>query len=72
MLSVGITALKNKLGKYVRLAARGETVLITNRGRVVAQFVPPRQPAARRADERVSARPRGSLICGDSCCTLGT
>jgi prevent-host-death family protein len=48
VLSVGITALKNKLGKYVRLAARGETVLITNRGRVVAQFVPPRQPAARR------------------------
>jgi antitoxin (DNA-binding transcriptional repressor) of toxin-antitoxin stability system len=34
--------LKNKLSEYVRLAAGGETVLITDRDRVVAEIVPPR------------------------------
>jgi antitoxin (DNA-binding transcriptional repressor) of toxin-antitoxin stability system len=32
--------LKNKLSEYVRLAASGETVLITDRDRVVAEIVP--------------------------------
>jgi antitoxin (DNA-binding transcriptional repressor) of toxin-antitoxin stability system len=35
--------LKNKLSEYVRLAARGETVLVTDRSRVVAEIVPPQQ-----------------------------
>jgi antitoxin (DNA-binding transcriptional repressor) of toxin-antitoxin stability system len=43
MRSVGIKALKNKLSEYVRLAASGETVLVTDRDRVVAELVPPRQ-----------------------------
>lgn len=34
--------LKNKLSEYVRSAARGETVLVTDRNRVVAEIVPPR------------------------------
>jgi len=33
--------LKNKLSEYVRLAAAGETVLVTDRDRVVAELVPP-------------------------------
>ena len=33
--------LKNKLSEYVRLAASGETVLVTDRDRVVAEIVPP-------------------------------
>ena len=33
--------LKNKLSEYVRLAERGETVLVTDRDRVVAEIVPP-------------------------------
>ena len=41
MLSVGLKVLKNKLSEYVRLAAGGETVLITDRDRVVAEIVPP-------------------------------
>jgi len=41
MRSVGIKILKNKLGEYVRLAAAGESVLVTNRNRVVAQLGPP-------------------------------
>ena len=41
MRSVGLKVLKNKLSEYVRLAAGGETVLITDRDRVVAEIVPP-------------------------------
>ena len=41
MRAVGIKMLKNKLSEYVRLAAAGETVLISDRDRVVAQLGPP-------------------------------
>jgi len=41
MRSVGIKLLKNKLSEYVRLAAAGETVLVTDRDRVVAELGPP-------------------------------
>jgi len=43
MHSVGLKILKNKLSEYVRLAAAGETVVITDRGRTVAELVPPRR-----------------------------
>jgi antitoxin (DNA-binding transcriptional repressor) of toxin-antitoxin stability system len=39
--AVGLKILKNKLSEYVRLVAAGETVLITDRDRVVAEMVPP-------------------------------
>jgi prevent-host-death family protein len=42
MRSVGLRALKNSLSEYIRLAASGETVLVTDRNRVVAELVPPR------------------------------
>ena len=41
MRSVGLKILKNKLSEYVRLAAGGETVLITDGDRVVAEIVQP-------------------------------
>lgn len=41
MRAVGLKVLKNKLSEYVRLAAGGETVLVTDRDRVVAEIVPP-------------------------------
>lgn len=41
MRVVGLRVLKNKLSEYVRLAAGGETVLVTDRDRVVAELVPP-------------------------------
>ena len=41
MRKVGIKVLKNKLSEYVRLAAQGETIAITDRDRVVAQLAPP-------------------------------
>jgi len=43
MRAVGLKVLKNKLSEYVRLVAGGETVLITDRDRVVAELVPPRE-----------------------------
>jgi antitoxin (DNA-binding transcriptional repressor) of toxin-antitoxin stability system len=41
MRAVGIKVLKNKLSEYVRLAERGETILVTDRDRVVAEMGPP-------------------------------
>jgi antitoxin (DNA-binding transcriptional repressor) of toxin-antitoxin stability system len=42
MRAVGLKVLKNKLSEYVRLAQGGETILVTDRDRVVAELVPPR------------------------------
>lgn len=42
MRAVGLKVLKNKLSEYVRLAAGGETILVTDRDHVVAELVPPR------------------------------
>ena len=52
MRSVGIEVLQNRLDEYVRLAQGGETVLVTDRNRVIAEIVPPREG-------------RGSLPAGD-------
>ena len=43
MRSVGIKALNSRLSEYVRLAASGETVLVTDRDRVVAELGPLRE-----------------------------
>jgi len=48
MRAVGLKILKNKLSEYVRLAAAGETILVTDRDHVVAEIVPPQ---AGRSDE---------------------
>src|SRR5437588_4791064 len=45
MRTVGLKLLKNKLSEYVRLAAAGETVVITDRGRAVAEISPSRAGA---------------------------
>lgn len=41
METVGIRELKNHLSAYVRKAEAGDVVLVTDRGRVVAELVPP-------------------------------
>jgi antitoxin (DNA-binding transcriptional repressor) of toxin-antitoxin stability system len=46
MRAVGLEVLKNKLSEYVRMAAGGETILVTDRDRVVAELGPPRQGRA--------------------------
>ena len=58
MHTIGIKALKNKLSEYVRAAAAGETVLVTDRGRVLAELVPPRV----RADASLAERRLGELM----------
>jgi hypothetical protein len=55
MRAVGLKVLKNKLSEYVRLAAGGETVLITDRDRVVAELVPPTLGRAQIVDDAVLA-----------------
>ncbi len=42
MQTVGIKALKNNLSEYIRAVAAGDTVLVTDRGRVVAEIIPAR------------------------------
>lgn len=42
MEHVGIKTLKNRLSEYVRAASNGHTVLVTDRGRIVAELIAPR------------------------------
>jgi prevent-host-death family protein len=58
MHTIGIKALKNRLSEYVRAAAAGETVLVTDRGLVVAELVSPRV----RADASLAERRLGELM----------
>jgi antitoxin (DNA-binding transcriptional repressor) of toxin-antitoxin stability system len=41
MRAVGLKELKNRLSEYVRIAASGERVLVTDRDRVVAELIAP-------------------------------
>ena len=43
MRTVAIAALRSKLNEYVLAAEAGETLLVTDRDRVVAELSPPRQ-----------------------------
>jgi antitoxin (DNA-binding transcriptional repressor) of toxin-antitoxin stability system len=56
MRSVGLKILKNKLSEYVRLAAAGEAIIVTDRDRVVAEIVPPRPGFDRLMADPVLAR----------------
>jgi len=63
MQAVGIKTLKNKLSEYVRAAAAGETVLVTDRGHVVAELVPPRvREGASPAEQKVGELIRQGLL----------
>jgi prevent-host-death family protein len=55
MRTVGLKILKNKLAEYVRIAAAGERVLISDRDRVVAELVPPEPGRAERVADAVLA-----------------
>lgn len=52
---VGLKTLKNKLSEYVRLAAGGERVLVTDRDRVVAELIPPSHGTPEYANDAVLA-----------------
>jgi len=68
MKSVGLRELKNRLNEYVREVRSGECVLVTVRGEVVAELVPPGQGTDKRgalSGLGVFAR-RGELTLGAS------
>jgi antitoxin (DNA-binding transcriptional repressor) of toxin-antitoxin stability system len=63
MRSVGLKVLKNKLSEYVRLAAAGETILVTDRDKVVAELGPPREGRSPRlADAQLAEALREGLL----------
>jgi len=41
MKTVGSRELKNRLGRYLGLVRKGETILVTDRGKAVARLIPP-------------------------------
>lgn len=55
MRTVGLKVLKNRLAEYVRLAAGGERVLISDRDQVVAELVPPDAGRAEQVADAVLA-----------------
>jgi prevent-host-death family protein len=46
MKTVGVRELKNRLSEYIREVRSGESVLVTDRGEVVAELTPPGQGRA--------------------------
>lgn len=52
MQTVGIKTLKNRLSEFIRVVAAGEAVLVTDRGTVVAELIPPRVHADASAIEQ--------------------
>ncbi len=55
--AIGVKELKARLSEYVRLARAGETVLITDRGEVVAELRPPhrQRPGRESLDDALQA-----------------
>lgn len=52
---VGTRELKNKLSEYIRRVKKGQTIIVTERGNVVAQLIPPRQTIEERIWAMVEA-----------------
>jgi prevent-host-death family protein len=68
MKSVGLRELKNRLSEYVREVRFGEAVLVTDRGEVVAELIPPGQGTDERGvpSALVALARRGQLTLGVS------
>ncbi len=49
MKAVGLRELKNRLSQYIRQVRSGEGLLVTDRGEVVAELVPPGQATSDRS-----------------------
>lgn len=69
MRAVGVRELKTHLSRFLREVAAGETVLVTDRGRVVAEIRPP--GTAAEPESEIEARLRrmaekhGGLVLGE-------
>ncbi len=62
MRTVGLKVLKNKLSEYVRIAASGETILVTDRDRVVAELRPPQGRGPLTSDALLAEAMRKGLL----------
>ncbi len=60
MSEVNVTALRQHLPEYLARVERGERILVTSRGRVIAEIAPP-TPEIHAADT-ARARLKGSLV----------
>ena len=67
MKTVGVRELKNRLSEYLRRVRSGESVLVTDRGEVVAEFSP---PGLGQADDSLPAGLR--VLARRGVATLGT
>jgi prevent-host-death family protein len=47
MTTVGSRELKNRLGRYLGLVRKGETIIVTDRGKPVARLLPPEPEQAK-------------------------
>jgi prevent-host-death family protein len=56
MRAAGVREIRDRLSEYLRLVAEGETVLVTDHGRVVAQLAPPPVHAAPPLSEEEALR----------------
>lgn len=63
MEKIGVSRFRENLLKFIKRVERGETIVITSRGREVALLVPPsdRMKAARKALDEL----RGQAVVGD-------
>jgi prevent-host-death family protein len=68
MKRVGLRELKNRLSEYVRDVRSGESMLVTDRGEVVAELIPPGQRVddARVPSALVALARSGQLTLGAS------
>ena len=63
METVGIKELKNRLSEYIRIAAAGRSVLVTDRGKVVVELIAARVHAdASAAEQRMGELVREGLL----------
>ena len=62
MRTVGLKVLKNKLSEYIRVVANGETVLVTDRDRVVAEIRPPQGRGPLTSDAVLAEAMRRGLL----------
>lgn len=66
--AVGIKILKNRLSEYVRLAASGETILVTDRDEVVAELNPVNPQRSRNlADVQLAEAVRNGFLSPPLC-----
>lgn len=66
MRAIGVRELKSKLSEYLRFVAAGEVVLVTDRGRVVAELRKPSQSGFSEHPVLIEMAAQAKVILGSS------